>query len=148
MGLGKGAEARMTAQDLTPEMYASASDLHARSGIDYKLPDLNSHTLLVKKAATDNGDLKGFCVLRITAECMLTLDPDLRPEEKMEVMSTLSPVVIGEAWRLGLDDVMATIHEDVEKRFTKRLGELGWSRDRNGWALWSRPTEAHIAQRG
>lgn len=133
----------MIAEDLTPDMYADALDLHARSGIDYKLPDLKSHTLLVKKAVTDStGNLMGFCVLRLTAECMLTLGPDLRPEEKMEVMTTLSPVVIGEAWRLGLDDVMATIHEGVEKRFTKRLGELGWSKDRDGWALWSRPTEA------
>lgn len=133
----------MTAEDLTPDMYAEALDLHARNGIDYKLPDLDSHTLLVKKAVTDStGNLKGFCVLRLTAECMLTLDPDLRPEEKMEVMTTLSPVVIGEAWRLGLDDVMSTIPEGVEKRFTKRLGELGWSKDRDGWALWSRPTEA------
>lgn len=133
----------MTAEDLTPDMYAEALDLHARNGIDYKLPDLDSHTLLVKKVVTDStGNLLGFCVLRLTAECMLTLDPDLRPEEKMEVMTTLSPVVIGEAWRLGLDDVMSTIPKGVEKRFTKRLGELGWSKDRDGWALWSRPTEA------
>lgn len=111
--------------------------------MDYKLPDLDSPLLIVKKAVTDEtGKLLGFCVLRLTAECMLLLDPDQRPEEKMKVMTTLSPAVIGEAWRLGLDDVMSTIPEDMEKRFTKRLGGLGWSKDRNGWALWSRPTEA------
>lgn len=133
----------MIAEDLTPDMYAGAIDLHARGGMDYKLPDLNSHTLLVKKAVTDStGNLKGFCVLRITAECMLTLDPDLRPEEKMEVMATLSPVVIGEAYAQGLDDVVSALPNDVETRFAKRLRELGWNRDRDGWHHWSRSTEA------
>lgn len=133
----------MTAETLAPEQYEQARELHRQTGMDYQLPDLESPLLLVKKAVADGeGRLLGFCVLKLTAECMVTLDPDLRPEEKMEVMTTLSPVVIGEAWRLGLDEVMATIHQDVEKRFTKRLGELGWSKDRDGWALWSRPTEA------
>lgn len=136
----------MIAETLAPEQYEQARELHREMGIDYQLPNLDSPLLLVKKAVTDDkGKLLGFCVLRLTAECMLMLGPELRPEQKMEVMSTLSPAVIGEAWRLGLDEVMATIHQDVEKRFTKRLGQLGWSRDREGWTLWSRPTEADIA---
>lgn len=134
------------AQSLAPEQYAQARELHAKVGMDYKFPNLESPLLIVKRAVTDEqGKLLGFCVLRLTAECMLLLDPDLRPDTKMEVMTALSPSVIGEAYAQGLDDVMAAIPEDVEDKFRKRLGELGWQRDRSGWNLWSRSTEALCA---
>lgn len=133
----------MTAQTLTPEQYRAARELHGKAGMDYKLPDLDSPLLIVKKAVTDEtGKLLGFCVLRLTAECMLLLDPDQRPEEKMEVMTALSPSVIGEAYAHGLDDVVSALPNDVETRFAKRLRELGWNRDRDGWHHWSRSTEA------
>lgn len=129
----------MIAETLAPEQYEQAIELHQKMGMDYQLPNLESPLLLVKKAVKDNsGNLLGFCVLRLTAECMLLVDPDLRPDSKMEVMTALSPSVIEEAYAQGLDDLMAAIPEDVETRFQKRLKELGWDKDRRGWNLWSR----------
>ncbi len=145
MGIGQDPNEtdEVIAEALAPEQYEQARELHQKMGMDYQLPNLESPLLLVKKAVRNSaGDLLGFCILRLTAECMLLVDPDLRPDSKMEVMTALSPSVIGEAYAQGLDDVMATIPEDVEQKFAKRLAELGWAKDRNGWALWSRPTEA------
>ncbi|MDR5730579.1 MAG: hypothetical protein RB191_24485 [Terriglobia bacterium] len=131
----------MKVNDLRPEDFPAVESLHASQGLDYRLPDLASPLLVVKKAVVnEQGEVIGACLLRLTAETMLILDPKLTPPEKMDAMEAMQPEVLASAWRLGLDEVECRIPEAVEQIFTKRLHTLGWTRDRDGWAPWSRST--------
>ena len=117
-------------------------EAHTASGMDYRLPDLESPLFFVRKTVEDTeGNVIGACYLRLTAETYLWLDPNLSPKGKIEAMSAMQPQVLASAWSLGLDDVEARIPEDIEKKFKKRLHQLGWSKDRSGWSPWSRSTQ-------
>ncbi|MFP5230770.1 MAG: hypothetical protein ACLGXA_24400 [Acidobacteriota bacterium] len=129
--------------DVAPEYHQEIQSLHAAGGLDYRLPDLESPLLIVKKAVTnEKGEVIGACLLRLTAETMLVLSPELSPREKMDAMEAMQPEVLNAAWSLGLDDIEARIPEESEQIFEKRLNQLGWSRDRDGWHPWSRSTNA------
>lgn len=133
----------MSVIDINAEQYEELQRLHAAGGLDYRLPDLASPLLVVKKAVVnEQGEVIGACLLRLTAETMLILDPQLTPPEKMDAMEAMQPAVLASAWRLGLDEVECRIPEAVEAIFAKRLTQLGWTRDRN-WHPWSRPTCDH-----
>jgi hypothetical protein len=132
----------MTVIDVGPEQHAEVEAIHSDMGMDYKCPDLTSPLLIVKKAVTnDKGEVIGACLLRLTAETILLLSPELDPKQKMDAMEEMQPEVLQAAWQLGLDDVEARIPTDTEHIFEKRLNQLGWSRDRDGWHPWSRSTE-------
>lgn len=115
---------------------------HEASGIDYRLPDLESPLFFVKKTVEDDdGNVIGACYLRLTAETYLWLDPKLNPKGKVEAMSAMQPEVLTSAWSLGIDDIEARIPEGIEKIFKRRLHQLGWEKDRSGWNPWSRSTQ-------
>lgn len=112
--------------------------IHAAQGIDYAFPDLDSPLFFVKKVREVNGDVRAALVLKLCAETFLLLG-DGRPQDKMTAMHELQEAVLDEAYRRGLDEIHAAI---PEIGFDKRLVQLGWSRDRPGWNLWSKGTHA------
>ena len=126
-------------RDYRPEDYAAVKALHAESGIDYALPDLAGPLFIVKKVVEVDGRVVAACALRIEAETYLWCGGS--PEDKMAAMLAMQPEILSDAWMLGIDNVVAWIPEAVEERFEKRLKQLGWARDRDGWHSWSRATE-------
>jgi hypothetical protein len=128
----------MTVRDYRPEDEAVLRRMHAQQGIDYRFPDLNSPLFFVKKVREVDGRLNGALVLRLCAETSLLLG-ESGPQDKMTAMHELQEAVLVEAWRYGLDEIHAAI---PEIGFDKRLKQLGWSKDRPGWNLWSRRTHA------
>jgi hypothetical protein len=132
----------MIIRDLQPSDLGHVAEIHAKMGMDYALPDLQSPLCLVQKVATDDdGKILGISVLRLEAECYLLLDPELTARSKVDTMLNLQPEVLRSGWEKGLENVVAWIPEDVERRFQRRLKQLGWSRDRTEWHSWSRPLE-------
>lgn len=119
-----------------PEDYATLRLIHARQGIDYAFPDLDSPLFFLKKVRVVDGNVQAALVLKLCAETSLLLD-DSGPLEKMAAMRELQQAVLTEAYDAGLDEIHASI---PEIGFDKRLVQLGWSRDRPGWNLWSRTT--------
>lgn len=116
--------------------------IHGRMAMDYCLPDLNSPLFLVRKIKTDDsGKVISACFLRLTAETYLWIDTDLSPRQKLEAMQELQPAVLSEAYSKGLDDIEARVPETIERRFYKRLIQLGWQKCRSGWHAWSRETK-------
>jgi hypothetical protein len=123
-------------RDCQPRDYAILQGIHAAQGIDYAFPDLDSPLFFCKKVRVVNGDVRAALVLKLCAETFLLLG-DGRPQDKMTAMHELQQAVLGEAYRRGLDEIHASI---PTIGFDKRLVQLGWSRDRPGWNLWSRRT--------
>lgn len=109
--------------------------------MDYRLPDLESPLFIVKKLVEEDGKVIGACLLRLTAETMLLLSPDLGPVKKMDAMEAMQPEVLHTAWSQGLDDIEARIPDETEAIFEKRLHQLGWTKNRDGWNAWTRVTE-------
>jgi hypothetical protein len=130
----------MSVRDLIPEDYAQIQAIHSKMGMDYALPDLDSPLFLVKKVVTDeNGKVIGASVVRLEAECYLWVDPEFKPRVKMDAMLELQPEILRSAWAKGLENLVAWIPLWMEKKFRRRLLNLGWVRDRTGWQSWSRP---------
>jgi hypothetical protein len=132
----------MTVRDATQRDFASIDRIHRAMGNDYRMPDLAHPLFLVGKVAETEHGVLAACFLRLTAETYLWLDPSLTPRDKMRCMLELQPQVLSEAWQKGLDDVEARIPETTERRFQKRLTQLGWTKNRPGWAPWSVATHA------
>jgi hypothetical protein len=127
-------------RDYEPGDKEALADMHEKQGIDYKFPDIDAPLFFVKKVLTDeSGKIKSALVLRICAETMLLMDPEQEPQEKLTEMQELQSSVLNEAYKQGLDEIHAAI---PEIGFDKRLIELGWSKDRPGFHLWTRATNA------
>lgn len=117
--------------------YARLRRMHARQGIDYAFPDLDSPLFFCRKVLVVDGEIRAALVLRLCAETSLLLESSCGPQEKMAAMRELQQAVLKEAYDRGLDEIHAAI---PEIGFDRRLRQLGWERDRSGWNLWSRST--------
>jgi len=117
--------------------------IHAQGGLDYQFPDINSPLFIVRKVMTVNDKVVCAVLWRMEVETYLLLDQEstLGPEEKMMALRALQVEGLHELWTKGIDNCVAWIPESVEKHFSKRLTQLGWEPDRDGWRSWSRKTE-------
>lgn len=131
----------MLVRGFAPEDKEAVLELYRGMGMDYSEPDLDSPLFIVKKVVEQDGKVIAACALRLTAECYLIMG-NVSPQEKMESMLMMQPEVLMAAWSQGLDEIEARIPTEMEKRFQKRLKQLGWSRNRDGWHPWTRFTGA------
>ncbi|MDP9339074.1 MAG: hypothetical protein M3P45_09420 [Acidobacteriota bacterium] len=111
-------------------------EIHARQGFKYALPDLNEPLFVTKLVVTDKEssgieeDIVGAALLRLTAEAYLLLDPRYgTPRERWQALLSLHAAAERDAWRRGLEDVHAWLPPGLEKKFGKRIEQLGWVRD-------------------
>jgi hypothetical protein len=123
-------------RDARLEDYAVLRRIHAAQGIDYAFPDLDDPLFFVKKVYELDGVVHSALVLKLCAETSLLLGSS-GPQQKMAAMQELQQAVLNEAFLRGLSEIHAAV---PEIGFDKRLRQLGWSRDRPGWNLWSRST--------
>lgn len=123
---------------MLPADYAALQQIHAKQGIDYAFPDLEDALFFVKKVKVVDGRVVGALVLKLCAETMLLLEEEQGPQDKLTTMQQLQEVVLDEARERGLHEIHAAI---PEIGFDKRLGQLGWERDRPSFHLWTRRTK-------
>ena len=72
----------MSVRDLKPTDCEELAKIHAKMGMDYEMPDLNSPLFLVKKVVTDeNGKVIGASVVRLEAELVKVLYGVLNTKE-------------------------------------------------------------------
>ena len=142
----------MDTQELTQEPTAVVRDyrpadlkeiqrIHEQVGLDFKMPDLGDPLFVVRKVLEVNGVIVGATVARVEFEVYLWLDPELNPAEKNAAMHLMQPELVRDCRLLGAENLVCWIPENVEKKFAKRLNELGWKLDRDGWRTWSRSTQ-------
>lgn len=128
-------------RDYTPADFEAVKAIHEQTQIDYKLPNLSSPLFLVKKVLEIDGVVRAMLGMRIEAECFLWLDSSnwADPEEKLVVIEILDREGMAEAWIKGVDDAVLYLPPGME-RFGKRLEKLGFTKPRDGWVAYSKPT--------
>lgn len=128
----------MDPKPLKPSDYSQVAKFHSDMGFDYKL-DLESPLFVIKHGVYDeNGRLLGAGALRLQAEAYLWLDTSLSNRVRLELVYALSRSLAVEAWRAGLDCVVAYLPPNIPKSFKRLLKRLNWLPDRDGWQNWSR----------
>lgn len=125
-------------RDIRSEDIPEIQALHKTMGMDYDLPDLDDPLCIVRKVVT-NQDGKiiavGFC--RVIAEAYMVLDPSMNAFEKNAAQTILYREGVDEAWRKGLKELCCWIPDTIEKKFSKRIQNMGFRRGRDGWRTWS-----------
>ena len=124
-------------RDWRPEDEDALRRLHAKQGIDYAYEALDHPLFFIRKVLEVDGEVRAALVLKLCAETRLLLDVEQDPRDKMGAMQELQAAVLNEAYARGLDEVHAAV---PAIGFEKRLGQLGWAKDRDGFELWSRGT--------
>ena len=113
--------------------------LHAKMGFDYKMPDLDSPLFVAKEVIRDaRGQVLGAAALKLEAEAYLWLDPSLPISVRYKVVHALAFRLAREAWRVGLDCVVAYLPPGLPSSFKKLLTKLGWTPSRPGWEPWGK----------
>jgi len=110
--------------------------IYRASGFDYEFPDLDDPLFIIKKVMDDGNVHQGIAV-KIEATVYLWVSAKWgTPQERWERLQELIEVTKKEAWEKGLDTLTCVIPPELEKRFAKRLRQIGMTRDRP-WPKWS-----------
>lgn len=117
--------------------FAQVRELHEKMGHDYTFPDLTSPLVLVKQVARVRGKVVGAAALRLQAETFLWLDMKASRALRLEIVLALSRALVAEAWRVGLDCLVAWLPPGLSHSFHSTLKKrLGWLPARDGWITW------------
>jgi hypothetical protein len=126
----------MILRDLQETDLEEIKKIYTDMNFDYEFPDLNSPLFVVKKVLTnDDGKIIGASVAKLQAELYLFLDQDSDVRVKVSAMNELNEEMAKESWKLGLDQLLAWIPPEIEKKFSKRLKAMKWIR--SPWQNWT-----------
>lgn len=125
-------------REYTPADLEALQRLHLAQGFAYDFPDLANPLFLTKLVATRTDEtFVGAALVRLTAEAFLLLDPAVgAPADRWRVVQALNEAARRDAHARGLDDVHCWVPPQLERRFAKRLVQLGWRREL--WPCWSK----------
>lgn len=121
---------------------AAVKAIHDSTEIDYEFPDVGSPIFLVKKVYEEDGVVRAALGAYMQVEYYLWLDKSswATPEEKMNVIHQLNHDVTLAVWLEGVDQAVLWLPPGME-RFGERLtDDFGFTKDRDGWVSYSRPT--------
>jgi len=92
---------------------------------------------VAKVVCEDQGRIVGATALKIEAETYLWVRPDASPAVKWDAIRLMQANIARQAFRLGIEQMVAYVPRCVERFFSKRLLRLGWNPSRDGWRAWS-----------
>jgi len=123
-------------RDFSPSDRQALEEIHEASGFDYTFPDLDDPLFVVKKVSDESGVHHGIAV-KIEATVYLWVDARHgTPLDRWLQIQELVEAAKKEAWEKGLDTLTCVVPPEIEKRFAKRLKQIGMERDRN-WPKFS-----------
>lgn len=136
-------------RDYTREDEAAVQRIHDASEIDYTLPDLAAPLFVVTKVYEVDGVIRAYGGAYLQAEVYLVLDHSnwATPDDKLSAIHSLDACVISELWAKGVDVAVLWLPPGME-RFGKRLEELGFTKDRDGWRTYSKKTSNRSSSPG
>ena len=123
-----------------PQDLAAIQEIHSKNGIDYPLPNLNKFPVL--KALEVEGKVRAAYGMQMTLECHLFLDRSswTDAEGKWLSIKALDRESNEAAAGLGFDTACCCLPPNYT-RFGKRLGDLGFSKIRPGWSVYTKRTK-------
>jgi hypothetical protein len=131
---------------LEPSDIPTLARIHTAAGYTYPLPDITAPLFLNRiVSVTANGIVTAAGLHRICYETFVLVDPSQRPQEKWAALRELNAELSTRAYKQGLDMTHASV---PPIGFDRRLRQLGWQPDLEGYRLWSRQTNAVSSQPG
>ncbi len=118
-------------------------EIHRKSGLDYKLPDFSNPLILNKLIFEKNDTIIASVLHRACLETCLMVNPEAKAKDKWDAIQKLDVEMASRAYWLGFDEVHASV---PAIGFDRRLRQVGWFPDREGWTLWSRGTDARSTE--
>ncbi len=111
--------------------------IHDANGIDYRLPNLSRFP--VTKVLEVEGKVRAAYGMQLTLECQLWLDKTgwADAEAKWLTIKTLDKEANEAAAGLGFDSVFTCLPPGYD-RFGKRLKDLGFTKIRPDWAVYTK----------
>lgn len=133
--MSEGVEVR----NYTAADFDAVKAIHESTQIDYKFPNIASPLFLVKKVLTLDGIIRVAAGTYIQTETYLWMDASdwTDPAGKMAALRALNKEVMLDTWLQGVDEAVLWLPPGYES-FGKRLVELGFHKDRDGWISYSR----------
>ena len=117
---------------------AAIQKIHEDNGIDYCLPNLSNFP--VHKVMEVDGVVRASYGMQMTLECHLWLDKTWAdPESRWLTVKALDEESNEAASTLGFDSVLCCLPPKHD-RFGKRLKDLGFSKIRPDWAVYTKRT--------
>jgi hypothetical protein len=113
--------------------------IHQAQGIDYVFPDLTSPLFLNRLVSANGANIIAAGLHRICYETLVLVNPVARPQEKWAALRELNESLSTRAYWQGLNETHAAV---PPIGFNRRLRQLGWLPDRDGWQLWTKETNA------
>jgi hypothetical protein len=128
-------------RDYRASDYDAVKAIHEASGINYKMPNLSSPLFVVTKVVEIDGVVIGVCGAYLQAELYLWLSKDDwgTPQEKLEVVKDLDRATLSALWDKGIDQCVLYLPPGMDS-FRKRLEDLGYKPNRDGWVCFSKET--------
>lgn len=129
-------------RDYKPSDFNQIKAIHDAVDLDYKMPAIDSRLFVVKKVLEIDGVVRQAVGFRLEVETYLWSDPSdwALPEEKFLGLKALQAESMHTLMTKGVDTAVCWVPNSVDKYFSKRMTELGWTPDREGWRSWSRKT--------
>ena len=126
-------------RDFTLADLEAVKRIHEATGLDYRFPDLPSPLFLVKRVLECDGIIRACVGGYLQIEAYLWLDNSAwtDPAEKLEAIRALNEDAGHEAWLKGVDCACLWLPPEM-KNFGKRLEQLGFKKDRDGWQTYSK----------
>jgi hypothetical protein len=127
-----------------PSDFEQIRSIHEASNIDYKMPVIDSRLFVVKKVLEVDGIVRQAVGFRLEVETYLWSDQSdwALPEEKFLGLQALQAESMHDLMTKGVDTAVCWVPANVDKYFAKRMTQLGWQPDREGWRSWSRKTRS------
>lgn len=129
-------------RDFTLSDLERVKEIHEASEIDYQFPDLSSPLFLVTKVIETGGIVRACGGMYLQVECYLWLDHSdwESPEHKLAAIRELDRQCMDATWLRGVDQAVLWLPPGMG-RFGKRLEDLGFTKDRDGWRTYSKRTK-------
>ena len=120
-----------------PSDLSAIQRIHEANNIDYRLPDLNKFPVL--KALELDGKVRAAYGMQMTLECHLWMDRSgwADAEAKWLSIKALDQEANEAAAGLGFESVLCCTPPGYE-RFGRRLKDLGFSKIRPDWAVYTK----------
>jgi hypothetical protein len=113
---------------------------HESMGYDYRMPDLRHPLFVVKMVARQDDAIVAACALKIQAETYLWVDGNASLRTRVRAIIELSKAIYAEAYRIGLDCMVAYLPPGLPVAFRRVMQFIGWSADRQ-WEPWSKEVQ-------
>lgn len=124
-----------------PSDFEAIKAIHDKTQIDYKFPVIDGRLFFVKEVLEVDGIVRACGAMYLQAEAYLWLDQSDwgDAEQKLCAIKALEKEVIRKTWLKGVHQAVLWLPPGMES-FGKRLEEMGFQPDRDGWMSYSKFT--------